>query len=312
MKKTLDHLIVGPGAVGLGLASFLAEKSSVALLGRPGSIPPSEITLTGQGLDRSSHVISFIKVEALTKFEAIDVVWIATPAYEVSNALSRINPYLSKTNLIVITSNGLGLYDEAKNIISGEISLARGLIEVGFKRVDNHTDVISGKPKIVLAGEGINNKLKSLSSRLDSVSWITSIEPDVHKAEWVKVLFNVLVNPVCAIAGCQNEKVLTDLFPVAQQAVNEARSVALSNGIDLSEITDEHLRALVEFSRTNICSTLAQLRRGDKLEIDYILGPIIRAAKVNNIAVPTLTLLNTILKYKEIEAIATHKTSNEF
>lgn len=303
MEKSLNHLIIGPGAVGLGLASLLGKHSTIALLGKPGSLPPSTITLTGQGYERNTKVHSLLGDESLNGIKNIDVIWISTPAYEVANVITRIKPYLNKANLLVIVSNGLGVYHEARSLVTEDVSLARGLIEVGFKRIDEHTDVITGKPKIILAGEDIR-KLQSLASELSEKSWISIIESDVQKAEWAKAILNVFVNPVCALAECQNEKVLTELFPVALQAVNEARSVASALGIDLVEISDEYLKSAVEFTRTNICSTLAQLRAKKRLEIDYILGAIIRHAKTKNIAVPTLTLLNSLLKIKEQESIA--------
>ena len=310
INKPPNTLIIGPGALGLGLAALFAGDKPTSLMGSAQKAPIdqfefSEALATEQTSNSKDREIQARWIDAQsTNLTEFDYIWITTPAYKVEDVLLKLKDSQLSAKLILIASNGLGHFEKAKDILGSDVSVCRALIEVGFKMETTQSSlskvIITGKPKVTLAGDSkISAEMATLCQHLDSQNWVADISLNPIEAEWRKVIFNIFVNPICALLGCPNGEILNSALPVALAAVEEAKLVAAGAGIDVSTLTKESLIHKVSFSRSNICSTLAQLRQNKKTELDYITGKVISTGKSLGIPTPVLETLHYLVKSKE-------------
>lgn len=296
-------LIIGPGALGLGLGGLLSRNSEVFFLGRkPKSTPHFDFLKDDQ---TDSIKAKWLTPESLPSHD-FNQVWITTPAYAVKEAAQTLKILRKSPELILVCSNGLGIYDECQAILGKHSPLCRALVEVGFKLEQNagHPAVrITGQPKVIFATkEELFSQATDIAASLRNQGWITEVNLNPAEAEWHKVIFNIFVNPTASILGCENGGILGPALPVALSAANEAKKVAAALGFNTSTLGDNALKDKIQYSSKNICSTLAQLRQGRRTEIDYITGAVIAAAERLLIETPTLRALHFLLKSIESQS----------
>jgi len=291
-------LIIGPGALGLGLGGLLSEYCDVSLVGKADGQPKNQYLFGDGGTLERRVTLKWTPNITPQKF---DHIWITTPAQSVKDVCQLLKGAGEFPKLILIACNGLGIYEEATKILGKKAPVCRALVEVGFNIQESGAKVIiTGQPKVILAApSNIQERVQDLSAYLGSNGWISTTSSNPQQAEWLKVIFNVFVNPVCAILGCVNGEVLGTALPVALSAANEAKEVAKAAGIDVAEITDETLIQKINFSRSNICSTLAQIQKGKQTELDYITGAVMRAGKKFGIKTPVIEALHSMVLAKE-------------
>jgi len=122
---------------------------------------------------------------------------------------------------------------------------------------------------------------------------------DVKNIVWRKLLLNVAINPVCAIAGVRNGALLEvpELWDQAMAAMLEAAAVARASGVDLGEVDFEnHLRKVVETTSENRCSMLQDVMAGRATEIDSLCGAVVERGESFGIPTPANQSLHALVK----------------
>ena len=117
-----------------------------------------------------------------------------------------------------------------------------------------------------------------------SPNWSIDIEREI----WRKLMINVAINPICAIAGVRNGALLEvpELWHQAIAAMREAEAVARASGVNLGDSDSEsYLRKVVESTAENRVSMLQDLMAGRKTEINVLCGAVI--SKGEELGVPT-------------------------
>ena len=121
---------------------------------------------------------------------------------------------------------------------------------------------------------------------------------DVKNIVWRKLLLNVAINPVCAIAGVRNGALLEvpELWDQAMAAMLEAAAVARASGVDLGEVDFEnHLRKVVETTSENRCSMLQDVMAGRATEIDSLCGAVVERGESFGIPTPANQSLHALV-----------------
>ncbi len=111
---------------------------------------------------------------------------------------------------------------------------------------------------------------------------------DIRSVIWGKLLINVAINPVCAIAGVRNGALIEvpELWAQSLEAMREAEAVARASGVDLGSLdTESYLRKVVEYTAENRVSMLQDLMAGRKTEIEVLCGAVV--AKGEDLGIPT-------------------------
>jgi len=129
--------------------------------------------------------------------------------------------------------------------------------------------------------------------------WSSDIKADI----WRKLLINVAINPVCAIAGVRNGALLEvpELWAQSLEAMREAEAVARASGIDLGEPdTEGHLRKVVESTAANRVSMLQDLMAGRKTEIGVLCGAVVSKGEEMGIPTPRNEMLMALIRGIEL------------
>ena len=137
-----------------------------------------------------------------------------------------------------------------------------------------------------------------------------SYDPNVQYARWRKLVYNCVWNPICALTGCDTGRLRLVAMhasyaaadPVAllvRPAMREVINVAASVGVQLDpELIDRMVEA--EPVETFCAPSMLQdMRKGRFMEVENILGEVVRAADSNEVAVPVIKVLFGLLKARQ-------------
>ncbi|POM68893.1 2-dehydropantoate 2-reductase [Phytophthora palmivora] len=123
---------------------------------------------------------------------------------------------------------------------------------------------------------------------------------------WRKLIVNAAINPLASLLDAPNKSVASSDYSrhCVNMVVQEALAVAQCEKIALSCTQDELVEEILDVARntgTNVCSMLADLRRGSRTEIDAITGRIVEGGKRHGIPTPTNEILYSLIKALEKE-----------
>ncbi|KAJ0412174.1 hypothetical protein ATCC90586_005787 [Pythium insidiosum] len=121
---------------------------------------------------------------------------------------------------------------------------------------------------------------------------------------WRKLIVNAGINPLASLLNASNRSVgACDWSAQCVRAVvQEAMAVARHERVDLNCSEEEMVREVLSVARntgSNVCSMLADLRRGARTEIDAITGEIVTRGAAHGVSTPTNSFL--LLAIKAIE-----------
>jgi len=122
---------------------------------------------------------------------------------------------------------------------------------------------------------------------------------DIGSQIWRKLLINVAINPVCAIAGVRNGALaeMPELWTQSLEAMREAEEVAIAFGIDLGDVdSEDYLKKVVESTADNRVSMLQDLMAGRKTEIGVLCGAVVSRGKELGIPTPRNEILMALIR----------------
>jgi 2-dehydropantoate 2-reductase len=147
--------------------------------------------------------------------------------------------------------------------------------------------------------EPVEPRVDRLLSAFDEGDLNPEWSEEIDKTIWVKLLLNVAINPVCAIAGVRNGVMLAqpELFEAGLATMEEAARVASAEGVDMSDIDlAAVLEDLCKKTSNNRVSMLQDLMAGVTTEVDSICGEVIRRGEELGISTPRNQTLLALVK----------------
>lgn len=302
--------ILGTGALGGVIAGCLADTQADLVCFSRGS--SAELLESGLTIFTPEGTVEMIPRERyllidsekgpldMSMYDSCDVVIIAGKADSTSSLSSIAEEILSENGIAVSIQNGLGNMDiiasrvGLENVIGGSTThsawrdergvhwTGRGSIFLGS--MDGSEPSPTASEFVSILGEaGLNPK------------WSSEIEKEI----WKKLMINVAINPVCAIAGVRNGALaeLPELWSLSLEAMKEAELVARAYGIDLGAMdNEEYLRKVVYATAENRVSMLQDLMAGRMTEIDVISGAVVSKGQELGIPTPINKVLLTLVK----------------
>ncbi|TMW67944.1 hypothetical protein Poli38472_007616 [Pythium oligandrum] len=251
----------------------------------------------------------------------LDVVLVALKAYDSARTLQELKVSHSHRfrddALFVLLQNGLvSLPDEV--VTDSRWQFAHGVTYVGG-RVESLGHVVgsgvaSGMTYLApICSEDGEPKLSKLNELLVASGLQSQLlsRQAMQTMVWKKLIVNAAINPIASVLNTTNGALATNEWSqeCVRAIVHEAYEVAQQEGVDLhcteEEMVGQVLATAVNTS-TNVCSMLADLRRGARTEIDAITGQIVRLGSVHGIATPTNAFVLSLIKAMESNKHATH------
>jgi 2-dehydropantoate 2-reductase len=234
----------------------------------------------------------------------VDLVIIATKAFDVEAAARSVPPLLGPGTVVQTIQNGLGSAELVAPIV-GEDRLAVGVVG-GFgasMRGPGHTHH-NGMEMIRFGSYArLPRQLLAASAKIwESAGFKVALFDDLSQMVWEKLIMNVAFSGTTCVTGLTIGEVMAnpDAWKVARGCAEEAVAVARAAGIKL-DVGDpiEHVRKLggkIPNARPSMLLDHLEKRRA---EIDAINGSIPRLGARFNVPTPVNETVVAILKARE-------------
>ncbi len=292
--------ILGTGALGGVIAGCLADTRAELVCvsrGRSAELIESGLTIfTPEGsvemIPGERYVLIDSEKGPLEEIVcgSCDVAIVAGKANSTSSLSSIAEDILSESGVAVSIQNGLG---NAEIIASrvGWDSVIGGSTTHSAWRDGEGSVYWTGRGSIFLGtigGSDPDSTTLEFVSLLEEAGLNPKWSSDIEKEIWKKLMINVAINPICAIAGVRNGALaqIPELWEQSLEAMREAESVARASGVDLGEMdNEEYLRKVVTSTSENRVSMLQDLMAGRKTEIDFLCGEVV--SRGGELGIPT-------------------------
>ncbi|MBP7582650.1 MAG: 2-dehydropantoate 2-reductase [Spirochaetes bacterium] len=228
------------------------------------------------------------------------IVFIFVKSHATRAAAADIAPHLKEGTIVVSLQNGLG----NREILARELPGARlvyGTTTIGGYKDGAGSVVLGGLGEIVI-GSGDDTALAEARGLLEKAGLAIIITPNPEEAVWKKALINAGINPLGALSGLENGKIIGNehLATLMESIIREGAAAASAEGVSLDpdEMIETALQVCARTAR-NRCSMLQDLDAGRHTEIDSINGHIIRTGLKHGIRSPFNEAVYRLVKSRE-------------
>lgn len=295
----MNVVVIGAGAVGMLMASFLAEVGidvTVVVRRQEQAHEINQVGLTRVNLNGTQ---TQRKVNATTKLRELshpDLVVIAVKYGQLHTVYEELLTLPKDTPLLFI-QNGLAHFEEALQLHQETIAFSS--ITFGAEVKNNTTVVHRGVGMCKIAIARGDNKVFLKLQQIVPRDFTITITQNAEQMLFEKAVLNSLINPLTAILQVKNGELLSNkhAFLLMQTIYKELIDAfpGLEANIAFSEVME-----LCGKTASNTSSMLADCLYGRKSEIDSIVGVILQKAIHNGHALPTLrTLYHQVLAFEE-------------
>ena len=297
--------VLGAGAMGSLFGGRLAEGGHEVTListwaGHVDQINREGLCLDGLGGDRR------IKVRAcLSAVEAgpAELVLVSVKATQTREAMAGAIGLVGPDTVVLTLQNGLGNIESLSELVGPDHVVAGA---------SSHGADLKGPGRVRHTGGGvialgelsgrITDRLRNLGRVFEESGFAPVIlSDDVLGLIWKKLVVNVAINAITALARIKNGRILD--FPeteeISRLAVLEAVEVARRKGVVFSEDPVELTRRVARETGANRSSMLRDVIRGRRTEIEVINGAIVREGAALGVPVPVNLVLAGLVSVYE-------------
>ena len=285
--------VLGVGAIGGLFACRLScGGAGVTLLdhrdhgGKNGSI---EVTLVLTGDERGSHTLTQQPVSSL---QPIRQLLVCTKAWAVESAVASVTHRLSSDSVVVILCNGMGHAESIAPYLNGA-KLVLGSTTAGCRRIDTGERQVSGIGTCVLGAlrppHIAPDWLSPWQKGVPALHWSN----DIHAVLLAKVALNAIINPLTGLHRMANGDLLgAEFLNLTEQVTQEVQSLLIAAGaFDIANALPEQVRAVCRATAQNHSSMRADMERGQKTEIEAIVGWLLHTLHPDPPETPLLSAL---------------------
>jgi 2-dehydropantoate 2-reductase len=291
-------VIVGAGAVGSLLGALLKEGGlDVLLIGRPehvAAIRKDGLRVSG---DRS-RIVHLEAAESIPPGTEVDAAFVTSKTTGLSAAARELARAIPPRPALFL-QNGLGIVSAARAalaaggwsdpgayVVQAVNSIPATWVGPGEVRETGVGEILLPVPSEAGAAGGAARLFRML---LEGARVPVEAVPEFEREVWRKVLVNAAINPVTAVRGVPNGRLLEEESPrtEALELLGEALAVARAAGFGFTseEITRDFER-IVRATAQNRSSMLQDIDHGRPTEIDAISGAILREAEAHGLDLP--------------------------
>ncbi|HEX2493418.1 MAG TPA: 2-dehydropantoate 2-reductase [Steroidobacter sp.] len=302
----MNILIVGAGAIGSFYGSALARqgarvsvvvRSDYELVGREGYTISS--ALLGDHRFRPHQVYR----EPAACHEAQEIVLLTTKVLPDVDRVSLLRTVVGPRTVIGLIQNGLDVEKEIaaafpdNEILSGLAFIAAARNAPG--RIHHYS---YGSLTLGRYPHGESPTARKLAAMFEASKVKCMVTNNVVTARWRKAVWNAPFNPISILGGAlDTQQILSspEAEAFVRRAMQEVCDAAAANGHPLSpEVIDDMIastRAMPAYKT----SMALDYENGRPLEIEPILGAVIRAARAAGVDTPALESIYAIVKMIE-------------
>ncbi|WP_295031049.1 ketopantoate reductase family protein [uncultured Methanobrevibacter sp.] len=315
----MNILVIGSGAVGIGLAaSMLSQGANVSIFARGKTaceIQTNGIRRTGLFTNYSFSKDEVNVYEDYSKIpkNTIDYVFIATKTTandDISQKLSENRDILKENSKIIIFQNGFGNDEPYLRFFDKKYVFSARVI-TGFTRPKKYISEVTVYTEPILIGSLQKEDPKELQIIADMITASgikCELTDEIDKYLWAKMLYNCTLNPLGAVLDVnygkltENEYTLEIMNNLIDEIFNVIKASSYStlwNNSD--EYKDIFYSKLIPDTYNHYSSTHQDIQRKIKTEIDSLTGKVIQLGEKNNIDVSTNKIIYNLIKAIESE-----------
>jgi 2-dehydropantoate 2-reductase len=234
----------------------------------------------------------------------VDLVVVAIKTYDNATALGMIAPLVGPATVVLTIQNGVDSFGEVAAVvgeaktIAGATYIAAGIESPGVVRqTGTHRRIVFGE--VFGAGPAISPRVQAIAGVLGRGDIQIEAVPDARIPIWEKFIY---LAPFAAFTGASrlpigpiwsDEECRTRFL----EAVAEVERVARGSGIAIS--ADVHAKIAgytAGIPPATRSSLLIDLSQGKKIEVESLLGSVVRRGRLAGVPTPMMAALYAVLK----------------
>lgn len=307
-------LIIGAGALGIAIGTSLKKSGfEVDFFAREATkkaIDTNGLVRTGlfDGIIiNAGEVGTYTEYSKLPK-KAYDYVIISTKTVaneEVSQALYDNKACMKKDCKIVFMQNGMG-YEQPFLDKFDKSQIYHSRVITRFKREDLCRSVITAHQAPILIGSMYGFDAKPIEPIVDAINasgMEAQIEEDINKAIWSKLIYNTTLNPLSAVLDMSYGELADSehAHSIMDILIEESFEIMKASGgctywSDADEYREVLFGEMIPVTYNHRSSTLKDIEKKQKTEIDTLTGSLLNYASQCNVAAPMHSMVYYLIK----------------
>ncbi|SEB25741.1 ketopantoate reductase family protein [Variovorax sp. YR216] len=298
-------LVLGTGAIGSLYGAMLARSGAeVSVVSRSDRNTVREqgiriySTQWGDGVFRPARVLDS-PGQAGKVADPPDYLWVALKAVRGVDRCALIRSAIGPRTAIVLVGNGIGIEEDiAAAFPQNELVSVLAFVaatRAGPAEVRHHA---LGRLAMGCYPAGTSAAVERLAQLFAAVGVPCDVQADITASRWLKNLWNVAFNPISVLGGAMDTR--TILAPpqgreFVRRVMQEAAAVAAANGYPIAEsVIEDTLRSTAAMPAYKT-SMAADFEAGRELEVEPILGNVVRSAREHGVSAPSLESLYALM-----------------
>ncbi len=308
-------LIYAAGAVGLGIASCLikagTEVDIIARKNTVSALKENGLFRTGIfGEFRASPKL-FGAYESLNELSSkdYDFILVCCKSFDtLSSAKDLYSIFAEKRPVIVLFQNGWGNAEIFSRFFQKDL-IYNARVITGFERNKPNEVIITVHADDIRIGSIFGADLSNIEDlcTLISMGGIPCVlSPHIEKDLWAKMLYNCLLNPLSAILKVPYGRLAEDkhtceiMNKIAEEIFLVMKEAGYSTYWDSAEeYLEVFYKKLIPPTSAHRSSTLQDIEKGKKTEIDSLTGQVIKIAEAFDVDVPYNKTVFNMVKFLE-------------
>ena len=222
---------------------------------------------------------------------AVDIVLFATKLYDTESAGEMCTPFLGSDTAVISLLNGVDSEEQLARLLGAEHvagGVARISAEIEAPGVIRHLSEFAS----IEFGEMDGHESPRLRNFLDvalAAGIDAELRGDIQAAIWEKFILMSTLSAMTAVTRLPLGPIRDNpaCWEMLQDAAREAGAVARARGIQLSaDAVDRVVKLLTKLPDSMKASTLMDLERGKRLELEWLSGAVCRLGREAGVDTP--------------------------
>lgn len=306
--KDKKLLIFGTGAVGGYYGGMLVKVGyDVTFVARDKNyevLKQNGLTLIRENKKEIIPINVVRAIHELPQGTTFDYIFICVKSFDTKFAANEIKDIIGKNTTVVSFQNGIENEDIIGEVVGTEkvigalVFVASRLVEPGVVYQFGYNGGLIGELDCKKT-----NRILELQEMFQNSGIDVHISDDIRAEFWNKLIWNASFNPISVLSRKTVDKILEDkeLYELTKNVMSEVRDVALAQGINIRKDAVEFNLSRSKGFTGFKTSMLQDFERGKPIELEEIVGVVIKKAKEKNMKVPNIEKVYKEVRQKTIK-----------
>ena len=292
--------ILGSGAMGCLFGSYLSKRNNVFLVGHN---PEKQAVLDKNGIivrewDGSENHYYPHVVSDCANLPVADLVIIFVRVMDTLKALESNKAIIGSNTYVMTLQNGAGhdekllKYVDSSHAIIGSTKHSSSVVEPSLI-------FHSGTGKTAIGAVNGDSEISFISDELTACGFPCSVSGSIKKQIWDKLFVNTAASSLTGVLQVPLGFILDDSYAnsLMRKMIHEAVEVAHAEGFecfDEDQVTKSVIE-VIENGKKGYTSIYTHVKTGQKSEVDYISGYVLKRAKELGIPAPCHEMVVTLI-----------------